>query len=57
MMKQMEDLVIKVNGATSQDDIEDGDNYNEESRLLVRPTQTHSMVEAQQCNNAFNNSN
>ena len=57
MMKQMEDLVINSNGAISQDDIEDAENYNEESRLLVRPAPTHSVVEAQQCNNAFNNSN
>jgi len=56
-MKQMEDLVINSNGAIVQDDIEDEDNCNEESRLLVRPTPSHSVVEAQQCNNAFNNSN
>ena len=56
MMQQMED-VIKI-GAIGEDDIEDADNYNEESRLLlVRPAPTHSAMEAEQCNNAFNNSN
>ena len=57
MMKQMEDLVINGNGAIVQDDIEDAENYDEESRLLVRSTPTHSVVKAQQCNKAFNNSN
>ena len=55
MMQQMDDVI--KNGAIGDDDIEDADNYNEESRLLVRPTPTHSAKEAQQCNNAFNNSN
>ena len=56
-MKQMEDFVINGNGAIVQDHIEDAENYDEESRLLVCPAPTHSAVEAQQCNNAFNNSN